>query len=46
MKHENPPQNMASVKEMIDEALSTAMHAMRASVHTILGGSLGSLIFN
>ena len=44
--HENPPQNVANAKEMIDEALSTAMHAMRSSVHTTLGGSPGSLVFN
>ena len=44
--HENPPQNVSNAKQLIDEALSTVMHAMRASVHTMLGGSPGSLVFN
>jgi transposase InsO family protein len=44
--HENPPKNVSSAKDLIDEALSMAMHAMRASVHTTLGGSPGSLVFN
>jgi hypothetical protein len=34
-------------KEFMDEALSIAMHVMRASVHTtLLGSSPGSLVFN
>jgi hypothetical protein len=28
--HGEPPQNIASAKEYVDEALSIAMHAMRA----------------
>ena len=31
---------------MLDEALSIAMHAMRAGIHTTLGSSPGSLVFN
>jgi hypothetical protein len=33
-------------KEFVDEALSIAMHAMRAGVHSTLGSSPGSLVFN
>ena len=34
------------MKDFIDEALSIAMHAMRAGVHTTLGSSPGSLVLN
>ena len=44
--HGEPPQNIASAKEYIDEALSIAMHAMRAGIHSTLGSSPGSLTFN
>jgi hypothetical protein len=44
--HGEPPQNIASAKEYVDEALSTAMHAMRAGIHSTLGISLGSLTYN
>jgi hypothetical protein len=40
------PQDMASTKEYINEALSIAMHAMKAAINSTLGSSLGSLIFN
>jgi hypothetical protein len=41
-----PPQNIANGKEYIDEALSIAMHTMRAGIHSTLGSSPGSLTFN
>ena len=44
--HGNPPQNMASAEQYVDEALSIAMHAMRAGIHTTLGSSPGNLVFN
>jgi hypothetical protein len=46
--HGQPPQHItgASAKEFIDEALSITMHAMRAGVHSTLGSSPGSLVFN
>ena len=44
--HGEPPQNITSAKEYIDEALSIAMHAMRAGIHSTLGSSPGSLTFN
>ncbi len=44
--HGEPPQDMANAKECIDEALSIAMHAMRAAIHSTLGRSPRSLTFN
>jgi hypothetical protein len=38
--------DMASAKEYINEALSIAMHATRAAIHSTLGSRLGSLTFN
>ncbi len=40
------PQNIATAKEYIDEALSIAMHTMRGGIHSTLGSSPGSLTFN
>ena len=44
--HVNPPATTGEAKKLVDEALSTAMHAMRSCIHTTLGGSPGSLVFN
>jgi hypothetical protein len=44
--HGEPPMNISKAKDFIDEALSIAMHAMRAGVHFTLGSSPGSLVFN
>jgi hypothetical protein len=33
-------------RNSVDEALSIAMHAMRAGIHSTLGSSPGSLVFN
>ncbi len=44
--HSEPPQNIADAKEFVDKALSIAMHAMRAGIHSTLGSSPGSLVFN
>jgi hypothetical protein len=41
-----PPQDMTSTKEYVNEALSIAMHVMRAAIHSTFGSSLGSLTFN
>jgi hypothetical protein len=43
--HGNPPQNITNVEQYVDEALSIAMHAMRAGVHSTLGSSPGNLVF-
>ena len=44
--HGEPPRNINTAKEFVDEALSIAMHAMRAGIHSTLGRSPGSLVFN
>jgi hypothetical protein len=44
--HGESLQNITTAKEFVDEALSIATHAMRAGVHTTLGSSPGSLVFN
>eukprot|EP00804_Cyclotella_cryptica_P009094 CCRYP_003175-RE/>CCRYP_003175-RE protein AED:0.36 eAED:0.36 QI:0/0/0/1/0/0/2/0/344 len=43
--HTNPPQNMASARDIVDDALATAMHAMQTTVATTLGSAPGSLAF-
>jgi hypothetical protein len=44
--HGEPPQNIADAKKFVDKELSIAMHAMRAGIHSTLGSSPGSLVFN
>ncbi len=44
--HGNPPQNIANAEQYVDEALSIAMHSMRAGVHSTLGSSPGNFVFN
>jgi hypothetical protein len=44
--HGEPPQNIADAKDFFDKALYIAMHAMRAGIHSTLGSSPGSLVFN
>jgi transposase InsO family protein len=43
--HGNPPQTMTRAKDIVDDALATAMHAMRTTVATTLGSAPGSLAF-
>ena len=43
--HTNPPQNMTQARDIIDNALATAMHAMQIIVATTLGSTLGALAF-
>jgi transposase InsO family protein len=43
--HGNPPRNMSRAKDIVDDALATAMHAMRSTVATTLGSAPGSLAF-
>ena len=40
------PRAIAEANELIEKALSITQHALRSSVHTTLGSSPGSLIFN
>ena len=44
--HGEPPRNINNAKEYVDEALSIAMHAIRATMHLTLGSSPGALAFN
>ncbi len=37
--HGNPPQNIANAAQYVGKALSIAMHAMQAGVHSTLGSS-------
>jgi hypothetical protein len=46
--HGQPPQQLtgARAKDFIDKALATTMHAIRVGIHSTLGSSPGSLVFN
>ena len=44
--YSNPPQNMPQARDIIDQALATAMHAMRTTVATTLGSTPGALAFS
>jgi hypothetical protein len=43
--HTNPPQNMTQARDIIDDALTTAMHAMQTTVATTLGSTSSALAF-
>jgi hypothetical protein len=43
--HNNPPHNMTQARDIIDDALATAMHAMQTTIATTLGSTLGALAF-
>ncbi len=43
--HTTPPQNTTQARDIIDNALATAMHAMQTTVATTLGSTLGALAF-
>ena len=46
--YDNPPRGTRQAKDLVDEAeaVSIAQHALRCSVHSTLGSSPGSLVFN
>ena len=44
--HTNPPTNMASAEQLIDNVLSSAQFAVRCTVHKTMGVSPGTLCFN
>jgi len=44
-RHTNPPQNMTQARDIIDDALATAMHAMHTTVATTLGSAPGAFAF-
>jgi hypothetical protein len=43
--HTDPPQNMTQARNIIDDALATAMHAMQTTIANTLGSTLGALAF-
>lgn len=44
--YENPPEHALEAAHAVDQALATAAYAARASIHSTLGTSPGSLVFN
>jgi hypothetical protein len=44
--HGNPLQNITNAAQYVDKALSIAMHAMQAGVHSTLGSSPGNVVLN
>jgi hypothetical protein len=43
--HTNPLQNMTQARDIIDDALVNAMHAMQTTIATNLGSTPGALAF-
>jgi hypothetical protein len=43
--HTNPPQNMTQARDIIDDALATAFHAMQTTIATTLGSTPGAFAF-
>jgi hypothetical protein len=43
--HTNPPRNMTQARDIIDDALASAMHAMQTTVAITLGTTPGALAF-
>jgi hypothetical protein len=43
--HTNPPQNTTQARDIINDALATAMHAMQTTAATTLGSMPGALAF-
>ena len=44
--YSNPPKNMNQARDIIDDALATAMHAMHTIVATSFGSTPGALVFS
>jgi hypothetical protein len=43
--HANLPRNMTQARDIIDDALTTVMHAMQTTIATTLGSTPGALAF-
>jgi hypothetical protein len=43
--HTNPPHKMTQARDIINEALATAMHAMQTTIATTVESTPGSLAF-
>ena len=44
--YSNPPQNMTQARGIVNQALATAMHAMRVTTASTLGSTPGALAFS
>ena len=44
--YSNPPKHVTQARDIMDDALATAMHAMRTVVATSLGSTPGALAFS
>ncbi len=44
--YSNPPQNMTQARNIVDQALATAMHAMQVTTASTLGSMPGALAFS
>jgi hypothetical protein len=44
--YSNPPQNLTQARDIVDQALATAMYAMRVTTATTLGSMPGALAFS
>ena len=45
LTHAQPAQNMLQANQIVDNALSTTMHAIRCAMHNALGMSPGAFVF-
>jgi hypothetical protein len=43
--HTNPPRNMTQARDIIDDALATAMHAIQTTIAATLGSTPGAFSF-
>jgi hypothetical protein len=43
--HTNPPRNMTQARDILDDALATAMHAMQTTFATTLWSTPGAIAF-
>ncbi len=43
--HTNPSPNMTQARDIINDALATAIHAMQTTIATTLGNTPGALAF-
>jgi hypothetical protein len=43
--HTNSPCNVTQARDIIDDALATAMHAMQTTIATTLGSTPGAFVF-
>ena len=44
--HTHPPQNALEAQQLVEDALATASHAYRSTIHTTLNATPGAIVFN